>query len=112
MSINALSIEEWWRNEQYWVIGGISAYICEVVQDAMNNGYQSWGRLFGKLFLLLLDHCSSLPIPHKGLRQLCHRKIHGCAYVVSPINASNANKVVSGLMRDILPNSLFRILTA
>ncbi|KAF3541591.1 hypothetical protein F2Q69_00018949 [Brassica cretica] len=99
-------IEEWWRNEQFWVIGGISAHLFAVVQgllkilagidtnftvtskstddddfgelyafkwttllippttvliinivgvvagisDAINNGYQSWGPLFGKLF--------------------------------------------------------------
>ncbi|XP_023765109.1 cellulose synthase A catalytic subunit 7 [UDP-forming] [Lactuca sativa] len=30
---SGVSIEEWWRNEQFWVIG-----------------YQSWGSLFGKLF--------------------------------------------------------------
>ncbi|KAL0903154.1 hypothetical protein M5K25_027511 [Dendrobium thyrsiflorum] len=103
---SGVSIEEWWRNEQLWVIGGVSAHLFVVVQgllkilagidtkftvtskasddeefgelytfkwttllippttiliinivgvvagisDAINNGYQSWGPLFGKLF--------------------------------------------------------------
>nr|AGX27219.1 cellulose synthase 7 [Populus tomentosa]AGX27225.1 cellulose synthase 7 [Populus tomentosa]AGX27228.1 cellulose synthase 7 [Populus tomentosa] len=103
---SGVSIEEWWRNEQFWVIGGVSAHLFAVVQgllkvlagidtnftvtskatddddfgelyafkwttllippttiliinlvgvvagvsDAINNGYQSWGPLFGKLF--------------------------------------------------------------
>ncbi|KAJ4959147.1 hypothetical protein NE237_026258 [Protea cynaroides] len=103
---SGVSIEEWWRNEQFWVIGGVSAYLFAVIQgllkilaridtnftvtskasddgdfgelyafkwttllippttiliinlvgvvagisDATNNGYQSWGPLFGKLF--------------------------------------------------------------
>ena len=103
---SGVSIEEWWRNEQFWVIGGVSAHLFAVVQgllkvlagidtnftvtakssddedfgelyafkwttllippttiliinlvgvvagisDAINNGYQSWGSLFGKLF--------------------------------------------------------------
>ncbi|KAK1552670.1 hypothetical protein Q3G72_021274 [Acer saccharum] len=103
---SGVSIEEWWRNEQFWVIGGISAHLFAVVQgllkilagidtnftvtskatddeefgelytfkwttllippttvliinlvgvvagvsDAINNGVQSWGPLFGKLF--------------------------------------------------------------
>lgn len=103
---SGVSIEEWWRNEQFWVIGGVSAHFFAVVQgllkvlagidtnftvtskasedgdfaelyafkwttllippttlliinlvgvvagisDAISNGYQSWGPLFGKLF--------------------------------------------------------------
>ncbi|CAN4113259.1 unnamed protein product [Withania somnifera] len=103
---SGVSIEEWWRNEQFWVIGGVSAHLFAVVQgllkilagidtnftvtskatddedfgelyafkwttllippttiliinlvgvvagisDAINNGYNSWGPLFGKLF--------------------------------------------------------------
>ncbi|KAH9616942.1 hypothetical protein KSS87_004178 [Heliosperma pusillum] len=104
---SGVSIEEWWRNEQFWVIGGVSAHLFAVIQgllkilagidtnftvtsktvddddefselytfkwttllippttiliinivgvvagisDAINNGYQSWGPLFGKLF--------------------------------------------------------------
>nr|GLL34321.1 cellulose synthase A catalytic subunit 7 [UDP-forming]-like [Ipomoea trifida] len=103
---SGVSIEEWWRNEQFWVIGGVSAHLFAVVQgllkvlagidtnftvtskavddeefgelytfkwttllippttiliinlvgvvagisDAINNGSQSWGPLFGKLF--------------------------------------------------------------
>ncbi|KAF8657739.1 hypothetical protein HU200_059899 [Digitaria exilis] len=108
MRWSGVSIEEWWRNEQFWVIGGVSAHLFAVVQgllkvlagidtnftvtskatgdeddefaelyafkwttllippttlliiniigvvagvsDAINNGYQSWGPLFGKLF--------------------------------------------------------------
>ncbi|KAL8139138.1 hypothetical protein V2J09_005139 [Rumex salicifolius] len=101
-----VSIEDWWRNEQFWVIGGVSAHLFAVFQgllkvlagvdtnftvtskaaedaefgelylfkwttllippttliilnmvgvvagvsDAINNGYNSWGPLFGKLF--------------------------------------------------------------
>ncbi|VFQ61297.1 unnamed protein product [Cuscuta campestris] len=103
---SGVSIEEWWRNEQFWVIGGVSAHLFAVIQgllkvlagidtnftvtskatddeefgelyaikwttllippttiliinivgvvagisDAINNGYDSWGPLFGKLF--------------------------------------------------------------
>ncbi|CAN6458808.1 unnamed protein product [Victoria cruziana] len=103
---SGVNIEEWWRNEQFWVIGGVSAHLFAVIQgllkvlagidtnftvtskasddeefgelyaikwttllippttlliinligvvagvsDAINNGYQSWGPLFGKLF--------------------------------------------------------------
>jgi cellulose synthase A len=99
-------VDEWWRNEQFWVIGGVSAHLFALFQgllkvfagidtnftvtskagddadfgelytlkwtsllvppttililnlvgvvagisDAINNGYQSWGPLFGKLF--------------------------------------------------------------
>eukprot|EP01018_Ginkgo_biloba_P037526 Gb_31853 [translate_table: standard] len=106
MRWSGVSIEEWWRNEQFWVIGGVSAHFFAVIQgllkvlagidtnftvtakatddtefgelyafkwttllippttlliinlvgivagisDAINNGYQSWGPLFGKLF--------------------------------------------------------------
>ncbi|GAA0167340.1 DNA-binding transcription factor [Lithospermum erythrorhizon] len=101
-----VSIEDWWRNEQFWVIGGLSAHLFALFQgllkvlfgvetnftvtakaaddaefgelylfkwttllippttiiilnivgvvagvsDAINNGYGSWGPLFGKLF--------------------------------------------------------------
>nr|GEV25637.1 cellulose synthase A catalytic subunit 4 [UDP-forming] [Tanacetum cinerariifolium] len=101
-----VSITDWWRNEQFWVIGGVSAHLFAVFQgllkvlggvdtnftvtskaaddaefgelylfkwttllippttliimnmvgvvagvsDAINNGYGSWGPLFGKLF--------------------------------------------------------------
>ncbi|KAL3647706.1 Cellulose synthase A catalytic subunit 4 [UDP-forming] [Castilleja foliolosa] len=103
---SGVSIEDWWRNEQFWVIGGLSAHLFAVFQgllkvlagvdtnftvtsksaddtefgelylfkwttllippttiiilnmvgvvagvsDAINNGYNSWGPLFGKLF--------------------------------------------------------------
>ncbi|KAJ1693997.1 hypothetical protein LUZ63_010695 [Rhynchospora breviuscula] len=105
---SGVSIEAWWRNEQFWVIGGVSAHLFAVFQgllkvlagvdtnftvtskssgddedqyaelylfkwttllvppttliiinmvgvvagvsDAINNGYGSWGPLFGKLF--------------------------------------------------------------
>ncbi|KAH7421285.1 hypothetical protein KP509_13G049300 [Ceratopteris richardii] len=107
MRWSGVSIEEWWRNEQFWVIGGVSAHLFAVIQgflkvlagidtnftvtskgseegdefgelylfkwtsllippttllvinmvgivagisDALNNGYSSWGPLFGKLF--------------------------------------------------------------
>ncbi|XP_052886679.1 cellulose synthase A catalytic subunit 4 [UDP-forming]-like isoform X2 [Gossypium arboreum] len=103
---SGVSIQDWWRNEQFWVIGGVSAHLFAVFQgllkvlagvdtnftvtakaaedaefgelylfkwttllippttliilnmvgvvagvsDAINNGYGSWGPLFGKLF--------------------------------------------------------------
>ncbi|TKY72671.1 Cellulose synthase A catalytic subunit 4 of UDP-forming [Spatholobus suberectus] len=103
---SGVTIEDWWRNEQFWVIGGVSAHLFAVFQgllkvlagvdtnftvtakaaddaefgelylfkwttllippttliilnivgvvagvsDAINNGYGSWGPLFGKLF--------------------------------------------------------------
>ncbi|XP_068653684.1 cellulose synthase A catalytic subunit 4 [UDP-forming] [Aristolochia californica] len=103
---SSVSIQDWWRNEQFWVIGGVSAHLFAVFQgflkvlggvdtnftvtakagedsefgelylfkwttllippttllilnmvgvvagvsDAINNGYGSWGPLFGKLF--------------------------------------------------------------
>ncbi|KAF5204812.1 Cellulose synthase [Thalictrum thalictroides] len=103
---SGVSITDWWRNEQFWVIGGTSAHLFAVFQgllkvlagvdtnftvtsktaedeefgdlylfkwttllippttliilnmvgvvagvsDAINNGYGSWGPLFGKLF--------------------------------------------------------------
>jgi cellulose synthase A len=106
MRWSGVGIDEWWRNEQFWVIGGVSAHLFAVVQgllkvfagidtnftvtskssededfgelyafkwttllippttllvinlvgvvagiaDAIENGYQSWGPLFGKLF--------------------------------------------------------------
>lgn len=106
MRWSGVGIEEWWRNEQFWVIGGVSAHLFAVFQgllkvlagvdtnftvtskggddkefselyafkwttllippttlliinligvvagvsNAINNGYESWGPLFGKLF--------------------------------------------------------------
>lgn len=103
---SGVSIQDWWRNEQFWVIGGVSAHLFAVFQGllkvlagvdtnftvtsksaddaefgdlylfkwttllippttliilnmvgvvagvsgAINNGYSSWGPLFGKLF--------------------------------------------------------------
>ncbi|CAA6673298.1 unnamed protein product [Spirodela intermedia] len=103
---SGVSIQDWWRNEQFWVIGGVSAHLFAVFQgllkvlagvdtsftvtskatddsdfgelyllkwstllippttllilniiglaaglsEAVNNGYSSWGPLFGKLF--------------------------------------------------------------
>uniref|UniRef100_A0A453MEC1 Uncharacterized protein n=1 Tax=Aegilops tauschii subsp. strangulata TaxID=200361 RepID=A0A453MEC1_AEGTS len=101
-----VAVDDWWRNEQFWVIGGVSAHLFAVFQgllkviagvdtsftvttkagddeefselytfkwttllippttllllnfigvvagisNAINNGYESWGPLFGKLF--------------------------------------------------------------
>ncbi|KAL0391512.1 UNVERIFIED_CONTAM: Cellulose synthase A catalytic subunit [UDP-forming] [Sesamum latifolium] len=42
MQWGGVGIDDWWRNEQFWVIG-----------DAVNNGYDSWGPLFGKLFFAI-----------------------------------------------------------
>ncbi|XP_059279835.1 probable cellulose synthase A catalytic subunit 3 [UDP-forming] isoform X1 [Lycium ferocissimum] len=106
MRWSGVAIHEWWRNEQFWVIGGVSAHLFAVFQgllkvlagvdtnftvtsksgddeefselyafkwttllippttllllniigfvagisNAINNGYDSWGPLFGKLF--------------------------------------------------------------
>ncbi|KAK3441148.1 hypothetical protein EUGRSUZ_B01562 [Eucalyptus grandis] len=106
MRWSGVGIEEWWRNEQFWVIGGVSAHLFAVFQgllkvlagvdtnftvtskggddeefselyafkwttllippttlliinligvvagvsNAINNGYESWGPPFGKLF--------------------------------------------------------------
>ncbi|KAF5728243.1 hypothetical protein HS088_TW21G00388 [Tripterygium wilfordii] len=107
MKWSGVGIDDWWRNEQFWVIGGVSAHLFAVFQgllkvlagvntnftvtskstdddgefsalyelkwtsllippttllivnligvvagisEAINNGYQSWGPLFGKLF--------------------------------------------------------------
>ncbi|KAJ8541419.1 hypothetical protein K7X08_002235 [Anisodus acutangulus] len=105
MTRSGVAIDEWWRNEQFWVIGGVSAHLFAVFQGllkvltgvdtnftvtsksgdeqfselyafkwitllvppttllllniigvvagisyAINNGYDSWGPLFGKLF--------------------------------------------------------------
>ncbi|KAK6136411.1 hypothetical protein DH2020_029832 [Rehmannia glutinosa] len=83
---SGVSIEEWWRNEQFWVIGDTNFTVTSKqtddeefgelyaikwttllippttiliinlvgvvagISDAINNGYQSWGPLFGKLF--------------------------------------------------------------
>lgn len=104
-----VAIDDWWRNEQFWVIGGVSAHLFALFQgllkvlagvntnftvtskaaddgefselylfkwtslliapmtlliinvigvivgisDAINNGYESWGPLFGRLFFAL-----------------------------------------------------------
>lgn len=104
-----VSLEDMWRNEQFWVIGGVSSHFFALLQglfkvlagvntsftvtskaaddgefselyvfkwtsllippltllimniigvvvgvsDAINNGYESWGPLFGKLFFAL-----------------------------------------------------------
>ncbi|XP_049388070.1 cellulose synthase A catalytic subunit 2 [UDP-forming]-like [Solanum stenotomum] len=109
MQWGGVSIDDWWRNEQFWVIGGASSHLFALVQgllkvlagvntsftvtskaaddgefselylfkwtsllippmtllilniigvvvgisDAINNGYDSWGPLFGRLFFAL-----------------------------------------------------------
>ncbi|KAI4317153.1 hypothetical protein L6164_025051 [Bauhinia variegata] len=106
MQWGGVGIDDWWRNEQFWVIGGVSAHLFALFQgllkvlggvdtnftvtskaaddgefselyifkwtsllippttlliinivgvivgisDAINNGYDSWGPLFGRLF--------------------------------------------------------------
>ncbi|CAA7406931.1 unnamed protein product [Spirodela intermedia] len=106
MRWSGVGLDEWWRNEQFWVIGGVSAHLFAVFQgllkvlagidtnftvtskagddeqfaelyafkwttllippttllliniigvvagvsNAINNGYESWGPLFGRLF--------------------------------------------------------------
>ncbi|XP_034689702.1 cellulose synthase A catalytic subunit 2 [UDP-forming]-like [Vitis riparia] len=109
MRWGGVGIDDWWRNEQFWVIGGVSSHLFALFQgllkvlagvntnftvtskagddgeyselylfkwtsllippttlliinivavvvgisDAINNGYESWGPLFGKLFFAL-----------------------------------------------------------
>uniref|UniRef100_A0A2P2MR49 cellulose synthase (UDP-forming) n=1 Tax=Rhizophora mucronata TaxID=61149 RepID=A0A2P2MR49_RHIMU len=106
MQWGGVGIDDWWRNEQFWVIGGVSSHLFALLQgllkvlagvstnftvtskaaddgefselyifkwtsllippmtlliinivgvvvgisDAINNGYDSWGPLFGRLF--------------------------------------------------------------
>ncbi|ONM21383.1 putative cellulose synthase A catalytic subunit 2 [UDP-forming] [Zea mays] len=74
MRWSGVGIDEWWRNEQFWVIGEgdfaelymfkwttllippTTILIINLVgvvagiSYAINSGYQSWGPLFGKLF--------------------------------------------------------------
>lgn len=106
MQWGGVGIDDWWRNEQFWVIGGVSSHLFALFQgllkvlggvdtnftvtskaaddgefselylfkwtallvppttlliinivgvivgvaDAVNNGYDSWGQLFGRLF--------------------------------------------------------------
>ncbi|CAD5319142.1 unnamed protein product [Arabidopsis thaliana] len=109
MQWGKIGIDDWWRNEQFWVIGGVSSHLFALFQgllkvlagvstnftvtskaaddgefselyifkwtsllippttlliinivgvivgvsDAINNGYDSWGPLFGRLFFAL-----------------------------------------------------------
>ncbi|XP_077248676.1 cellulose synthase A catalytic subunit 2 [UDP-forming]-like [Tasmannia lanceolata] len=109
MQWGGVGIDDWWRNEQFWVIGGVSSHLFALFQgllkvlggidtaftvttkggddgefselylfkwtsllippltlliiniigvvagisNAINNGYESWGPLFGKLFFAL-----------------------------------------------------------
>ncbi|KAL1815129.1 hypothetical protein DCAR_0519358 [Daucus carota subsp. sativus] len=109
MRWSGVGLDEWWRNEQFWVIGGVSAHLFAVLQgllkviagvdtnftvtskggedeefselyefkwttllippttlllinligvvagvsSAINNGFETWGPLFGKLFFAL-----------------------------------------------------------
>ncbi|KAL0284538.1 UNVERIFIED_CONTAM: Cellulose synthase A catalytic subunit [UDP-forming], partial [Sesamum angustifolium] len=109
MQWGGVGIDDWWRNEQFWVIGGVSSHFFALFQgllkvlagvntnftvtskaaddgefselylfkwtsllippltlmiiniigvavgisDAINNGYESWGPLFGKLFFAI-----------------------------------------------------------
>lgn len=109
MQWGGVGIDDWWRNEQFWVIGGVSSHLFALFQgllkviggvstnftvtskgsddgefaelylfkwtsllipplslliiniigimvgvaDAINNGYESWGPLFGKLFFAI-----------------------------------------------------------
>ncbi|MBA0562719.1 hypothetical protein Golob_007742 [Gossypium lobatum] len=109
MQWGGVGIDDWWRNEQFWVIGGVSSHLFALFQgllkvlagvstsftvtskaaddgefselylfkwtsllippttlliinvvgvvvgvsDAINNGYDSWGLLFGRLFFAL-----------------------------------------------------------
>ncbi|KAL3644990.1 Cellulose synthase A catalytic subunit 7 [UDP-forming] [Castilleja foliolosa] len=32
---SGVSIEDWWRNEQFWVIGGVSAHLFAVFQGLL-----------------------------------------------------------------------------
>jgi cellulose synthase A len=117
MRWSGVGIDEWWRKEQFWVIGGVSAHlfavfqgllkvfagidtnftvtskcsedasfwelyafkwtsllippttlliinlvhVVAVISDAVNNGYQSWGPLFGKFFFAFWLLCTYTP---------------------------------------------------
>ncbi|KAI4380528.1 hypothetical protein MLD38_006706 [Melastoma candidum] len=37
MKWSGVSIQEWWRNEQFWIIGGISSNLCAVVQGLLKK---------------------------------------------------------------------------
>ncbi|KAB2597232.1 cellulose synthase A catalytic subunit 2-like [Pyrus ussuriensis x Pyrus communis] len=88
MQWGGIGIDDWWRNEQFWVIGGASSHLFALFQgpllkvlagvdtdftvrqqmmehlpnftssigvvvgisDAINNGYDLWGPLLGRLF--------------------------------------------------------------
>ena len=35
MRWSGVGIDEWWRNEQFWVIGGVSAHLFAVIQGLL-----------------------------------------------------------------------------
>ena len=140
---SGVSIQDWWRNEQFWVIGGVSAHFFAVFQgllkvggvhtnftvraksandtaafgqlylfkwttllipptslvilnmvgivagisDAINNGYDSWGPFFGKLFFSLWVILHLYPFL-KGLMGRQNRTPYHCSPLV---NSSSHN---------------------
>ncbi|KAK3409522.1 hypothetical protein EUGRSUZ_J01639 [Eucalyptus grandis] len=69
---SGVSIEDWWRNEQFWVIGGTSAHLFAVFQGLLKGllGRQNrtrtilivWSILLASIFSLLwvrIDHFTS-----------------------------------------------------
>ncbi|KAG4996049.1 hypothetical protein JHK82_026864 [Glycine max] len=140
---SGVSIQDWWRNEQFWVTGGVSAHLFAVFQgllkvggvhtnftvraksandtaafgqlylfkwttllipptslvilnmvgivagisDAINNGYDSWGPFFGKLFFSLWVILHLYPFL-KGLMGRQNRTPYHCSPLV---NSSSHN---------------------
>ncbi|KAJ6288946.1 hypothetical protein OIU76_024846 [Salix suchowensis] len=125
MQWGGVGIDDWWRNEQFWVIGGASSHLFALFQgllkvlagvstsftvtskaaddgefselylfkwtsllippttllimnivgvvvgvsDAINNGYDSWGPLFGRLFFALWVILHLYPFPQGASRE-------------------------------------------
>ena len=51
---SGVSFEAWWRNEQFWVIAGISSHLAAVVQV---SDLIIWPAMLCKIFLKRIDHC-------------------------------------------------------
>ncbi|KAG8042902.1 hypothetical protein GUJ93_ZPchr0269g2882 [Zizania palustris] len=54
MRWSGVAIDDWWRNEQFWVIGAPTTLlllnfigVVAGISNAINNGYESWGPLLG-----------------------------------------------------------------
>ncbi|KAJ0788789.1 putative cellulose synthase (UDP-forming) chromatin regulator PHD family [Helianthus annuus] len=73
---SGVSIEEWWRNEQFWVIGGVSAHLFAVIQGLLKGlmGKQNrtptivviWSILLASIFSLLWVRIDPFVLKTKG----------------------------------------------